>query len=131
MERFPIRNEADIGIAIVGAQTHAQSLGFSAAQIHRLGTAVSELASNIIKYACAAGGEILIAAADGEEGLSLTVEARDNGPGIAHLDWALTDHCSSSGSLGLGLPGVKRIVDGFRILSLPGSGTVVTITLRR
>jgi serine/threonine-protein kinase RsbT len=59
------------------------------------------------------------------------VQVRDNGPGIPDLDKALTDHYSTSGTLGLGLPGVRRIVDSFSIVSEPGRGTVVTIGMDR
>lgn len=51
----------------------------------------------------------------------------DEGPGIEDLDAALTDGFSTAGSLGLGLPGSRRLVDELTISSSPGSGTTVTI----
>jgi serine/threonine-protein kinase RsbT len=49
----------------------------------------------------------------------------DQGPGIANLDQAMQNGYSSSGSLGLGLPGAKRMMDEFEIASEPGKGTTV------
>ena len=57
----------------------------------------------------------------------MEVVATDNGPGIADTDQALADHYSSSGTLGLGLPGVQRMMDEFDLESAPGAGTRVTI----
>jgi serine/threonine-protein kinase RsbT len=54
--------------------------------------------------------------------------SRDSGPGIRSVDDALRDGYSTSGGLGLGLPGVRRLVDEFAIESLPGRGTTVTVT---
>ena len=131
MERFIIRRETDVGIAVVATQARARELGFHRSDIDRLATAVSELARNIIKYAPDQGGDIVLTDQSGVEGLRLNVEARDNGPGIADLEAALQEHFSTSGSLGLGLPGVKRLMDEFSIVSVPGRGTVVSIALVR
>jgi len=57
------------------------------------------------------------------------VEVVDRGPGIEDLDRAMQDHYSSSGTLGLGLPGVKRLVDQFTIASGEGQGTRVTVRM--
>ena len=57
----------------------------------------------------------------------MEVEARDRGPGIVDLDEAMQDHYSSGGTLGLGLPGVKRMMDQLEIDTAPGKGTRVTI----
>ena len=56
----------------------------------------------------------------------MEIEARDRGPGIADLDRARQDHFSSAGTLGLGLPGVKRMMDDFDLASETGEGTRVT-----
>jgi serine/threonine-protein kinase RsbT len=132
MDRFIVRRESDIGIAIVGAGAKARALGFSSDQIDRLSTAVSELSNNIIKYSSRSGGDIVIRDCKPVDGrLRLVVQARDNGPGINDIKLALQDHYSSGGTLGLGLPGVKRIVDAFSIISEPGVGTVVTIEIHK
>ena len=130
MERFIISRESDIDIAVVGVQAYARDHGFPDQAIARLTTAVSELGRNIHKYCPGGVGDVLVEAAT-DIGGALTVQVRDNGPGIEDLELALQDHYSSSGTLGLGLPGVRRIVDHFSIVSVPGEGTVVTIAVER
>lgn len=132
MERHIVRRESDIGIAVIAVKNRAKQLGFNPDQQNRLGTAVSELATNIVKYTQGKGGDIMIQTG-GElaEACDIVIQARDNGPGIASIDQALKEHYSSGGTLGLGLPGVLRIVDHFHINSQLGIGTVVTIGMRR
>ncbi len=55
----------------------------------------------------------------------IEVVTRDSGPGITNVEEAMTDHFSTSGTLGLGLPGVRRLVDEFEIETAPGEGTRV------
>lgn len=131
MERFVILRESDIGIAVVGVRARARLLGFSAPQLDQLATAVSELARNIVKYSRASGGDILLRDEIHNNRLRLVLQARDNGPGIDDVEQALCDHYSSSGTLGLGLPGVRRLMDSLSIQTVPGAGTVVTATLER
>jgi serine/threonine-protein kinase RsbT len=56
------------------------------------------------------------------------VVARDSGPGIADVELALTDGYSTYQGLGLGLPGARRLMDDFAVMSEPGRGTTVTMT---
>ncbi|GGH04286.1 anti-sigma regulatory factor [Parapedobacter pyrenivorans] len=88
-------------------------------------TAASELARNMLKYAD--GGIVLIETIerDGETGIRLMF--KDQGPGIEDVGLALKDGFSTGGSLGVGLPGAKRLVNEFEIASEPGKGTSVTI----
>lgn len=128
-------NNAAIHVAIgsskdlVGARQEGRSLagtlGFSSTQATLVASVISELARNIVEYA--GKGEIVLHT-DGNA--SLVVLARDRGPGIADLQAALRPGYSTSGGLGLGLPGVRRIADQFEIESGPG-GTVVTLTMRK
>lgn len=129
MERFLVHSESDIVIAVVGVQARVRALGFTESQVNKLGTAVSELARNIVKYASPKGGDIVFREENQGPRKRVLIEARDNGPGIANLEQAMSDHFSSSGTLGLGLPGVKRIVDEFNIISVADTGTVVTISM--
>ena len=55
------------------------------------------------------------------------VIARDQGPGIPDVAQALQDGYSTNRSLGLGLPGARRLMDEFEIDSRPGAGTTVTM----
>ena len=57
------------------------------------------------------------------------VTAQDRGPGIENTDRALLDNYSSSGTLGLGLPGVKRLMDEFDLHTELGQGTRVSASL--
>lgn len=91
----------------------------------KLITAASELVRNMLKYAN--GGEILIEVISRgrENGIRLTF--KDKGPGIADITLAMQDGFSTGKSLGLGLPGTKRLVSEFDIKSIVGKGTCVTI----
>lgn len=88
-----------------------------------IGTIVSELGSNIIKYA--GRGSIKISKISQKEALDIEILAQDQGPGIANIDLALKDHFTTGNTLGLGLPGVKRMSDDFSIQSEVGFGTSV------
>ena len=123
-----IRSVEDIAAAREKGQAMAQALGLSVTQRTVVATAISELASNILLYANR--GEILIARAEKAGGSGVTVTARDEGPGIPNLQHALSGGYSSSGGLGLGLPGVKHLMDEFEIETSP-RGTVVTTTMWR
>ena len=92
-----------------------------------IATAISELARNILRYAKA--GEIVISRVEGGGKTGIQVIARDEGPGISDIDWAMTDGNSTSDppGLGLGLPGSRRLMDNFEIVS-DGGGTTVTVT---
>jgi len=121
---FTVRDYTDLRIAV----SNVQKLPFvaCATEFERsmIGTIVSELGSNIIKYATY--GTII--ASLYHEGAIQGVEilAKDDGPGIKDLDLALCDNFSTGQTLGLGLPGVKRMADRFSIRSTPSSGTVVS-----
>ena len=103
----------------------AVSLGFSPSEATLMAAAISELARNIVRYAN--HGEILMHV--GADGM-LFVVARDQGPGIQDMQSALRSGYSTSGGLGLGLPGVRRIADHIEIVS-NSSGTTVTQGKRR
>jgi serine/threonine-protein kinase RsbT len=93
-------------------------------EAQHVATAVSEVARNALKYADGGEVELVPATSGGRRGLRVTV--RDRGPGIADLAGALRDGVSTGGSLGLGLPGARRLMDDFAIRSGPG-GTVVAM----
>ncbi len=123
--RITIRAESDVARAIVQANRMSQAVPFQPVDQSRIATAVSELARNILKYA--GHGQITLRQIADSARRGMEIVAEDNGPGIADRDRALTDHFSSGGTLGLGLPGVKRMMDEFALESEPGAGTRVTI----
>lgn len=123
--RQPLAEAFDVTRAALQVRRCATAAGFDATRVALLATAVSELGSNVLKYA--GRGEVVIAVAAGPRA-GITVRVTDHGPGIADLDAALRDHHSTGGTLGLGLPGVRRMMDEFDIRSAPGQGTTVTVT---
>ena len=99
-------------------------LGLDTKAAEMVAIAVSELANNIVDHAGTGG--LLMRTVREQGRLALVAIASDRGPGIPDVEWALTDGCSSTGSLGCGLPAVRRLMDEFRIDSAVGRGTVVS-----
>jgi serine/threonine-protein kinase RsbT len=126
VKRVQIDDESGILQARKDARTLATDLGFDATSQTLIATAISELARNILKYA--RRGEIVLRPASRNGALGITVVAADEGPGIADLAQAMTDGFSTGQGLGLGLPGTKRLMDDFDLISEVGKGTVVTTT---
>jgi len=123
--RIPVRNETGTAWSVMEARKAAKAIGFDENICQMIATAVSELANNIVKYA--GSGEILMTRIIAGSRMGMEVMARDRGPGIEDIQKAMADHYSSSGTLGLGLPGVKRMMDEFELTSEPGKRTTVTI----
>ncbi len=120
-----IKDEVGLSQAILEARRQALALGFDNIEASKIGTAVSELGRNILKYA--GRGSVEVKQVEKGRFLGLEVIVSDRGPGIEDLEQALSDHYSSSGTLGLGLPGVRRLMDDFHLDSTVGEGTTVTI----
>lgn len=120
-----IVSDLDIVRARQVGRTEASKLGFSSTDLTLIATAISELARNIVMYA--KEGEIVVRLVRSTEKQGIVVIARDKGPGIADIRQMLQDGYSTSRSLGLGLPGVRRLMDEFEIESQIGLGTVVTV----
>jgi len=121
--RISIASDLDIIRARQTGRTEAAKLGFSSTDLTLIATAISELARNIVMYA--KEGEIIVRIVRAKEKRGIVVIARDNGPGIADTRQTLQDGFSTSRSLGLGLPGVRRLMDELEIESQLGQGTVV------
>jgi serine/threonine-protein kinase RsbT len=120
-----ISSDQDIVLARQKGRSMALELGFSSGDATLIATAISELARNIVTYAH--DGEIALKGIQASNHVGIVVTASDNGPGIPDIRQALRDGFSTSGSLGLGLPGVRRLMDEFEIVSKPGQGTVVGV----
>jgi serine/threonine-protein kinase RsbT len=123
--RVAINSDQDIVFARQKGRMMANELGFSAGDATLIATAISELARNIVTYA--RKGQIELKIVNGSNSQGIVVTASDDGPGITDIRQALRDGYSTSGSLGLGLPGVRRLMDEFEISSQPGRGTTVTV----
>jgi serine/threonine-protein kinase RsbT len=120
-----INTDQDIVTARQKGRALATGLGFATGDATLIATAISELARNIVSYA--RRGEITLKIVDGPGRQGILVIASDDGPGIPDIRQALRDGFSTSGSLGLGLPGVRRLMDEFEITSQPGRGTIVAV----
>jgi serine/threonine-protein kinase RsbT len=121
----PINLEVDIVSARQQGRTLAVEIGFSGGDLTLIATAISEIARNIVVYA--KRGEILVSPIQDGARRGILVVARDQGPGIPDVAQAMQDGYSTGKSLGLGLPGAKRIMDDFEIVSEVGKGTTVTM----
>jgi serine/threonine-protein kinase RsbT len=127
-EQMLIRKMEDIVIARSFARQVATKIGFGVADQTRLATAVSELARNVMQYA--SGGCCKITDVSDKNEMRLQIMIEDNGPGIADIEKSMKDGYSTSGGLGAGLPGTRRLMDEFSIESQPGL-TRITIALVR
>lgn len=122
--RLDIAESDDNALAVSAARRMAEEIGFSESEGFLIGTAVSELATNILRYA--GRGQVTLRPLAGFGRVGMEVVALDAGPGIPDIEKAMQDHYSTGGSLGLGLPSVKRIMDTFHIESRPGRGLSCT-----
>jgi signal transduction histidine kinase/DNA-binding response OmpR family regulator len=120
----PIAFEDDVVFARQRARTIAGLLGFDAQDQTRIATAVSELARNAYAYAGGGRVEFDVAALPAA---SLEIAVADDGPGIADVDAILSGTYRSATGMGLGLVGVRRLMDGFALESKPGRGTRVVV----
>ncbi|VDG96680.1 Serine/threonine-protein kinase rsbT [Lysinibacillus sphaericus] len=121
-----IFTEWDIVAARQLGRNEAKNSGFGTVDQARITTAISELARNIYLYAGKGKIEIERLSTDGMKGM--TIIASDEGPGIPDLRRVMEDGFSTSGGLGAGMPGVKRLMDDFKVESEVGKGTIITAT---
>lgn len=125
--RVTINRDVDIVTARQIGRQMAAEAGFSGSDLTMIATAISEVARNIVEYAQRGEVRLEMASKHGRKGI--VVVASDDGPGIADIEQAMQDGFSTGRSLGLGLPGARRLMDEFEIVSEPGKGT--TITMRK
>jgi serine/threonine-protein kinase RsbT len=121
----PIEHEADIVTARQKGRELAAASGLSTTEQTLIATAISEVARNIVVYA--QRGEVIVAPLEQQGRRGVLVVARDEGPGIANPELAMRDGYSTTNSLGMGLPGAKRLMDEFELSSTPGKGTTITM----
>jgi RNA polymerase sigma factor (sigma-70 family) len=125
--RVRVTKDADVVTARQQGRAVAVAAGFSPTEATLVATVISELARNIVQFA--ERGEILACPVEQAGRKGVMIVARDVGPGIPDVDRALRDGYSTyRGGLGLGLPGSRRLVDEFDIVSEAGRGTTVTLT---
>lgn len=127
-EVIEIRSQSDVVLARQAGRAMARDMGFGTAQQTRLATAISELVRNVLNYA--GGGRCYLFDSSDDHYIKIRVHIEDQGPGIEDIELALTDGYSSTGSLGAGLPGARRLVQTFEIESSP-QGTKIVIEIAR
>lgn len=125
---FTIQSDIDIKIAITRTLRAAELENVEGVDRAQLATIVSELATNMLKYA--GGGKIEFNINRQPNYIEFQIIASDRGPGIANISLAMSEHYSSGSSLGLGLPGIKRLADQFTIVSTPETGTHIRVIKR-
>jgi serine/threonine-protein kinase RsbT len=119
-----VLRESDVVTARQKGREVSQRLGFTGSDLTIIATAISEIARNIVVYAH--HGEIALGPVTNGDRCGISVAARDSGPGIPDLTAAMRDGFSTGiRSLGLGLPGARRLMDEFEIQSEVGVGTTV------
>lgn len=123
-ERLFVSQQTDVLSARRLARETAMSLGFDHIAVTETEIAVSELATNLVKHKTIKG-EIIIRVLENEDRLGLEIRSEDQGPGIKDLASAMREGESTAGTLGIGLLGVKRLMDEFSITSQISTGTVV------
>ncbi len=123
--RCLIAADTDVVQARQTGRELAAEVGFSAGDQTVIAAAISEIARNILMYA-KRGAVRFTKVIDGTR-QGLIVVAEDDGPGIRDVSRAMQDGYSTSGGLGLGLPGARRLMDEFEVVSAPGQGTRVTM----
>jgi serine/threonine-protein kinase RsbT len=115
-----VKTEQDVAEVMRRSRDFALSYGLSAIAAGYLATAATELASNLVIHA---KGGTFIATLEGD---AIRLMTEDNGPGIDNIALAMSEGYSTAGGLGLGLPGVQRLMDRLEIISpLPSGGTRV------
>lgn len=119
-----IHTEWDIVAARQLGRNEAKKIGFGTVDQARITTAISELARNIYLYA--GNGKIEITKIYSEKLCGISIVASDNGPGIADIRKVMDDGYTTSGGLGAGMPGVRRLMDEFTLESKQEEGTTIT-----
>ncbi|MEN1970544.1 anti-sigma regulatory factor [Lentibacillus sp. N15] len=121
-----IKKEWDIVGARQVGRDIARETGFGMVDQARIATAISELARNIYLYA--GSGQICFEIIESLNKKGIRMVAIDAGPGIDDISQVMEDGFTTSGGLGAGLPGVKRLMDIFDIKSEKGKGTEIKAT---
>ena len=124
-DTMKIEKEQDVVPFRNRVKEYAVKIGMSLVNQTKLITAASELVRNMLKYAGGGLTIIEVISRGRDNGIRLTFE--DKGPGISDISMAMKDGFSSGKSLGIGLPGAKRLVNEFEIKSIVGEGTTVSI----
>lgn len=119
-----VSSDLDIIAARMAARNVARSLGFSSIDQARIATATSELTRNIFVYA--GEGEVVIRSIERDRRYGIEIVFIDHGPGISDVNSVLQDGYTTAGTMGMGLPGARRLMDELEIETAIGQGTTIT-----
>lgn len=122
---YKISSEGDIVTARKLVREVANALGFGLTDVTRIVTAASELTRNI--YVHAGSGIMRCGPARLQTKVGIEIVFEDRGPGIADINQAMEPGFSTGKSMGMGLPGSKRLMDELAITSVVGKGTTVIV----
>lgn len=122
---FAIDDPSHVGSARRAAAELAASLEFDATQAGKIGIAVNEAGTNIVKHA--GRGRLLLRALQCDGTAGIEVIALDNGPGINDVAASLRDGHSTQGTMGSGLGALSRLSHDFQIFTQPGKGTALRV----
>lgn len=125
-ETMSITREVDVIPFRNRLKEYAVKIGMGVVNQTKIITAASELTRNMLKYAN--GGQVFMEVVMLGKDAGIRLVFVDKGPGIPDINLAMKDGYSTGKSLGLGLPGTKRLVNDFKIESIVGKGTTVTVT---
>ena len=124
-DSMQIEKEQDVVPFRNRVKEYATKIGMGIVNQTKLITAASELVRNMLKYAN--GGKVLIEVISQGRDNGIRLTFLDKGPGIQDITLAMKDGFTTGKSLGVGLPGTKRLVNEFDIKSTVGEGTTVCI----
>jgi anti-sigma regulatory factor (Ser/Thr protein kinase) len=124
---FLIEDPSQIGVARRAAAELAATLGFDETQAGKVGLAITESGTNIVKHA--GRGRLLLQALERGDITGIEVIALDQGPGISDIAASLRDGHSTQGTLGGGLGALARLSAGFQIFTQHGRGTALRLEL--
>ena len=120
-----IDSEGDLVTARKMVRDAAVAMDFGVTDVTRIVTAASELTRNVFRYA--GSGVVYWRKVNTGEHVGIELTFEDSGPGIPDIEQAMEMGYTTSGGLGLGLPGAKRLMDEMEIESAVGQGTTVTV----
>lgn len=127
---IPVTKESQVASARQASLFLAKKLGFERTIAYQIATSVSELAYNLF-FHTSHGGTFTIQRIHRKihksQDIGIQIISEDNGPGIPDVALAMQDNYSTNGGLGCGLPGVRRLMDDFKIHSIAGVGTRIII----
>ena len=119
-----INSESDIVVVRKTVRNISSQMGFGITDVTRIVTAASELARNVFLYA--GSGVMQWQILEERDRMGIQLAYIDHGPGIANISLVMQEGYTTSGGLGMGLPGSKRLMDELAVESESGKGTRVT-----